>query len=108
MPAAPANGHAEPLAERLAIQLEDVQKAAERIRPYAHVTPVSARLHSLELASAANAWSDVGMCVQVLTCTAIEAIAGRELFFKAETFQKTYVHEPCSALLAALRPGPAF
>lgn len=43
--------------------LEDVRKAAERIRPYAHRTPV-------------------------LTCEGINRIAGANLFFKCENFQK--------------------
>jgi len=43
--------------------LEDIRAAARRIAPYAHKTPV-------------------------LTCTAIDELAGRKLFFKCEMFQK--------------------
>lgn len=44
-------------------RLDDLRQAAERIRPYAHRTPV-------------------------LTCSAINAMVGAELFFKCENFQK--------------------
>jgi threonine dehydratase len=43
--------------------LTDVQAAAERIRPHAHRTPI-------------------------LTCAALDAMAGARLFFKCENFQK--------------------
>jgi threonine dehydratase len=43
--------------------LADIEQAAERIRPYAHRTPV-------------------------LTCSALDQRAGAELFFKCENFQK--------------------
>jgi threonine dehydratase/serine racemase len=49
---------------RYAADLEDVQAAAERIAPHAHRTPVT-------------------------TCAALDARAGRELFFKCEHLQKT-------------------
>lgn len=44
-------------------RLDDLRQAAERIRPYAHRTPV-------------------------LTCRAINAMVGAEIFFKCENFQK--------------------
>ncbi|GAK57055.1 pyridoxal-5'-phosphate-dependent enzyme, beta subunit [Candidatus Vecturithrix granuli] len=43
--------------------IDDIRQAAERIRPYAHRTPV-------------------------LTCQALNAMSGAELFFKCENFQK--------------------
>lgn len=43
--------------------IEDIRQAAERIRPYAHRTPV-------------------------LTCQALNAMSGAELYFKCENFQK--------------------
>lgn len=43
--------------------LDDIRAAAQRIAPYAHTTPV-------------------------LTCSAIDALAGAKLFFKCEMFQK--------------------
>jgi len=43
--------------------LQAIRNAAERIRPYAHRTPV-------------------------LTCSSLDAMAGAELFFKCENFQK--------------------
>ena len=46
-----------------AADINSIQRAAERIAGYAHVTPV-------------------------LTCTAIDRLAGRSLFFKCENFQK--------------------
>ncbi|KAK9797422.1 hypothetical protein WJX73_010929 [Symbiochloris irregularis] len=50
--------------DSLAIELEDVQQAAERIRQYAHVTPV-------------------------LTCDTLDRLAGRQLYLKCENLQKT-------------------
>jgi threonine dehydratase len=46
--------------------IEDVRRAAERIRPYAHRTPV-------------------------LTCSTLNSMCGAELFFKCENFQKAGV-----------------
>lgn len=46
------------------LNFEAVRKASERIRPYVHRTPV-------------------------LTCTALDRMAGAHLFFKCENFQKT-------------------
>lgn len=46
-----------------AATLEDVKAAADRIRPYAHVTPVH-------------------------TCSTIDELCGKNLYFKCETFQK--------------------
>ncbi len=46
-----------------AIRLEDVQEAADRIRELVHLTPV-------------------------LSCSTISGLAGKQLFFKAEIFQK--------------------
>lgn len=43
--------------------IDDIRQAAERIRPYAHRTPV-------------------------LTCQALNAMSGAEVFFKCENFQK--------------------
>ena len=45
--------------------LRAIRAAAERIRPYAHQTPV-------------------------LTCTSLNAMVGAELFFKCENLQKKY------------------
>lgn len=49
---------------RTPVEMEEVQAAALRIRPFVHATPV-------------------------LTSTSLDAIAGRQLFFKAENLQKT-------------------
>ena len=47
-----------------AASLEGVYAAAQRIKPFAHVTPV-------------------------MTCSTANAAAGRQLFFKCENFQRT-------------------
>src|SRR5437588_1275409 len=47
-----------------AITLDDVRRAAERIAPWAHRTPV-------------------------MTCATLDRIAGRRLFFKCEQWQKS-------------------
>lgn len=52
-----------------AIELSNVQEAARRIQGKAHKTPV-------------------------MTCTTLDELAGRQLFFKCENFQK--VHSPLS------------
>ena len=44
--------------------IEDIRQAAERIRPYAHRTPV-------------------------LTCQALNVMSGAELFFKCEKFSES-------------------
>ncbi len=46
-----------------AATIDDVREAAERIRPYAHRTPV-------------------------MTCSTIDELAGRKVFFKCENFQR--------------------
>ncbi|MCA9296418.1 MAG: pyridoxal-phosphate dependent enzyme, partial [Phycisphaerales bacterium] len=46
-----------------AATLDDVRAAAQRIAPYAHITPV-------------------------MTCSELDARSGRSLFFKCEIFQK--------------------
>lgn len=51
------------MAQTYAATLEDIREAASRIAPYAHRTPV-------------------------MTCSTIDALAGRSLFFKCEIFQK--------------------
>ncbi len=43
--------------------IEDIQKAADRIKPYAHQTPI-------------------------LTCSALDHLIGAEIYFKCENFQK--------------------
>jgi threonine dehydratase len=47
-----------------AVELSDVQQAAQRIRPFVHRTPV-------------------------MTCETLNRLAGRELYFKCENLQKT-------------------
>jgi threonine dehydratase/serine racemase len=49
--------------ERYSVNFTDVAAAAERIRPFAHRTPV-------------------------MTCATLDALAGRKLYFKCEQFQK--------------------
>jgi threonine dehydratase len=56
-------GMSEPSLPPQSPTLADIEQAAERIRPYAHRTPV-------------------------LTCSALNQLAGAELFFKCENFQK--------------------
>jgi len=63
---------------RYAIDLECVRQATERIAPYAHRTPV-------------------------LTCAALDVLAGRPLFFKCENFQRVGAFKfrgACNAVLA--------
>ncbi len=47
-----------------AANASDIREAADRIAPYVHRTPV-------------------------MTCSTLDALAGRSLFFKCEVFQKT-------------------
>ncbi len=60
------------------VTLADIQAAAERIRPYAHRTPV-------------------------LTCAGLDNMAGGRLFFKCENFQKVGAFKfrgACNAVLS--------
>jgi len=63
-----------------ACDISDVRAAAERIAPYAHVTPV-------------------------MTCSALDALAGRSLFFKCELFQKVGAFKFRGAMNAVAKLG---
>ncbi|XP_045613647.1 serine racemase-like [Procambarus clarkii] len=69
---------------RTPVEMEEVQAAALRIRPFVHATPV-------------------------LTSTSLDAIAGRQLFFKAENLQKTgsfKARGACNAVLLEKERNP--
>ena len=88
--------------------LDDIQAAALRIRGHAKVTPVRG--------VAAAGWPRNGSCrhspdhahllpppplkTKVMTCSSIDQLAGRALYFKCEIFQKA--GEPVAGAL-----GPA-
>ena len=65
-----------------ACDLSDVRAAAARIAPHAHVTPV-------------------------MTCSALDALAGRRLFFKCELFQKVGAFKFRGAMNAVAKLGAA-
>lgn len=62
------------------IHIEDIEKAHDRIRPYIHRTPV-------------------------LTCSTIDSMAGSQLFFKCENFQKIGAFKIRGGMNAALSLG---
>lgn len=83
-----------------AASLESVREAADRIAPFAHVTQVSSSLRASLPAAQHGSRNcvqgfrglqppDQCRCiVQVLTCSTLDALAGHQLFFKCELFQR--------------------
>jgi hypothetical protein len=103
-----------------AVTLESVQQAAERIAQYAHRTPVRPPSCRLLRTGVMRACSRGCLCceprrgltvllscaalVQVMTCSAIDGMAGFSTVFKCEQFQKGCACslKPTQSLLAHL------